>query len=141
MVRETYYTALFNLLMTLSGTQFKTVSRKLRLPANMNPADYDALFMTVDKQPIKQQLGLPAVHTLGAQLTIYVSNTDDKVSADPKLNAAIDAVEKVLKPCGLPTQTLGGLVQNCWIEGTIEVFSGSNSQFAAAVIPVKILVP
>lgn len=142
MIRETYYSALFSLLSTLKPSVFTTVSRKLVLPQNMNAADFDALYMVVHNQPIVPVMGAPSKHTLEAQLFLHIANPDSNGSADPLLNARLDAVENALKPLpGMPAQTLGGLVQHCWIEGTIEVFSGANAQFAAAIVPVKILVP
>jgi len=142
MIRETYYIALFSLLTKLKPASFTTVSRKLVLPQNMNAADFDALFMVAHDQPIVPARGQPSRHTLGAQLFIHVASPDASISADTILNGKIDAVENALNPLpGMPAQTLGGLVEHCWIEGTVEVFAGANSQIAAAIIPVKILVP
>jgi hypothetical protein len=48
----------------------------------------------------------------------------------------------VLAPTGrAETQTLGGLVSHCWIEGRIEMDSGDNDGQAKAIIPIRILVP
>lgn len=66
------------------------------------------------------------------------------------VNALIDAIEESLAPPDIPridenwgTQTLGGLVIDCWIEGTtVKVLGdGDPSGLCAAIIPVKILVP
>jgi len=143
MIRETYYSALFAVLQTLQGSAFSLVSRKLLLIGNMNSTDFPALFMVVHNQVTAAgPIGLPGKRTLGAQLFIYVSNPDATVSADPLLNTLIDVVEAALAPSPMSgTQTLGGIAQHCWIDGVTEVFSGSNSQSAAAIIPVKILVP
>lgn len=61
------------------------------------------------------------------------------------VNTLLEAVEAVLVPDNAATQcfTLGGLVQRCWIEGTVTKVSGDldpNGQ-AFLAIPLSILIP
>jgi hypothetical protein len=59
------------------------------------------------------------------------------------LNNMADALDVALAPSDMITgrQTLGGLVQHCWIEGHSEFDPGDLDGQAKAVIPIRILVP
>lgn len=143
MSREAAYQGLFNLLSTLqtAGT-VKIVDRRVQLLETMQPAQLPALFMAVGGQKVATKEKMPAARTFDATVFLYVANPDPKTSADIALNNLLDALEAVLAP--LPAQekqTLGGVVSHCWIEGAIEVFSGPLGQRAAAIVPVKMLVP
>lgn len=138
--RETYYAALFALLTTSPG--LKTVDRRVPLLENMDAAKLPGLFMAVGKQETRQQRGLPPIHVLGAEVFLYAANPDRTISADIVLNGLIDAVEAVLKPDpSTNVFTLGGLVSHCWIDADTEVFSGALGERAAAIVPIKMLVP
>ncbi len=145
MNREACYGALFTLLQGLAasnGGLFAIVDRRTRLLDEMKGAELPALFMMVANQKTDQAQGRPAKHTLGARLVVYVDNPDRHTAAGIALNNLLDLIEAALAPTpGFSAQTLGGIVQHAWIEGTIEVFEGSLGQKAAAVIPVLMLVP
>lgn len=58
------------------------------------------------------------------------------------LNPLLDAVDIALKPSPVTrSQTLGGLVTHCWIEGDVVIDAGDAGPQAVAMIPVKVLVP
>jgi hypothetical protein len=59
-----------------------------------------------------------------------------------RLNDYLDALEAVLRPApGQPTQTLGGLVHHCFIDGEILKVPGDDDGQGMAVIRITILVP
>jgi hypothetical protein len=142
MPRETYYAALFTLLGSLKTAGLvKVVDRKVRLLEEMSGAELPALFMQVGDQRVARKDGHRQV-TLGAEVILYVSNPDSKLSAAIALNGLIDAVDTALKPApSYRFQTLGGIAEHAWIEGKIEVFDGTLGQRAAAIVPINILVP
>ncbi|MDA8230348.1 MAG: hypothetical protein M0006_03325 [Magnetospirillum sp.] len=142
--RETYRQALFTRLQALQADgAVITCDRRARLLDDMNDGELPALFVMADDETVTEDDGAPPAHTLGAQVLIYTANPDPNTSAEVVLDDLLDAVEGALAPDSWATGTctLGGLVQHCRIEGDIKIFAGALGQRAAAVIPVKILVP
>lgn len=87
--------------------------------------------------------GLPPKRLLMADAWIY-SNAGKNPDAVPAtaLNALLDAIEAALAPSPVTnTQTLGGLVTHCWIEGKPEYYSGHLDGQAIAMVPISMLVP
>ena len=86
-----------------------------------------------------QPLGLPTKWTLNLDIYIYVKG-DGKTSQTPVINALLDALTNVLastNPSG--KQTLGGLVEHCWIEGSIQTDEGVLGDQSVVIVPIKIL--
>ena len=75
------------------------------------------------------------------------SLAEDEVGQDTALGATtLNALFKLVDQAFAPDSpngkfTLGGLVEHCWIEGNTDQDPGIVSQQAAAIVPVKILVP
>jgi hypothetical protein len=137
--REAIMTALFA--QVVGAYAFRTVGRRLQLWKET--PDQPALFLrnAGDHYPARAVRGLPAKVTIEAEIWLYVRVGPDK-SAIPgaALNALIDAVEMALQPGpAQEVQTLGGLVQHCWIEGKIEMDPGDLDGQAKAIIPVRML--
>jgi len=143
MTRETYYGALFALLQSLAGGgAFATCDRRVRFLHEMGAAELPALFMAVDRQQLIQRRGQPSRHQLGARLFVYAANPDRHTAAGIALNGLLDALDTALAPpTGSDAQTLGGLVSHAWIDGPIEVFEAPQSERAAAIVTVQMLVP
>jgi hypothetical protein len=127
---------------------FQTTGRRLKKANEI--AAQPALFINdgAEDHP-ERPSGLPDKIILEAQLWIYANGgqNPDAVPAT-QLNALIDAVEAALAPTPVfagsfpqNVQTLGGLVQHCWIEGKLEKYSGWTNGQAIAVVPVRMLVP
>lgn len=115
----------------------------------------------VSESITKSGRGIPSVRTWEVHLLCYamipdaqggvVPGTPNKTTGGASIiNPIIDAIETALAPPAIPlvddtwgTQTLGGLVEDCWIEGTtVKVLGdGDPSGLCAAIIPIKILVP
>ena len=92
--------------------------------------------------PVK---GLDAKVELEAGVYVYIHENDSAIPPSVQLNQMIDRVRTKLAPdhpdmCEY--QTLGGLVEHCWIEGTIEVFEAVENMLddqGIAIIPIRIL--
>jgi hypothetical protein len=135
--REAIYVALFNLI--ASNPSFVTTSRILKhwddVPAGQQPA----LFMAQGQQDATTERGKPTIWKLDAKLYVYV-RTDGAQVPSTVLNPLLDAIEAALQGNAAEnTQTLGGLVDYCRIEGTIETDEGTLGNQAVAIIPVSIL--
>jgi len=140
---ETIYQALFNRLSGIDG--FVTTSRRLKHFNNVAPDARPALFITQGNQTEVPVKGLDAKVELEAEVYIYIHENDSAIPPSVQLNQMIDRVRTKLAPdhpdmCEY--QTLGGLVEHCWIEGTIEVFEaveGMLDDQGIAIIPIRIL--
>ena len=139
MTREPIYAALYAKLQTIGGSVL-TYSRILQhwtdVASSRQPAMYQVQ-MTEVANP--QPLGLPTKWTLNLDIYIYVKG-DGKTSQTPVINALLDALTNVLastNPSG--KQTLGGLVEHCWIEGSIQTDEGVLGDQSVVIVPIKIL--
>lgn len=126
------------------------ISRRLALAENSprnTPSIYIRELDELYEQPGK---GLPPIRTLRADIICYaqIPKTDAANPGGHFLNPLVDAVEAALTTLtGTDSLqgylTLGGLVDRCWISGTVIKETGeidADGQ-AIAVIPVSILVP
>lgn len=124
------------------ATGFQTVSRRLKLWRDV--AAQPALFVrnaedTVANRPHR----MPARLTMNVEAWVYNQTGAGEANAPAVLqNYLLDALCAALEPdAGVETLTLGGLVYNCWIEGTIERHPGDLDGQAIAIIPINILLP
>ncbi len=151
--RENIYSALFALLTPLgpdgpgSPPMFNTVSRRLIPNSQLTPESQPALFMIESAENYQQEhIKMPPVVTLYADLWIaqFFSSALGPESAVPAtvINNLMDSLEdSLLAPAGIGVQTLGGLVQNAWIEGRASQYlPTSNGQQAISVVRVAMLV-
>ena len=139
--RETIYLALFSRLATISLLQ--TASRRLRHWDDVADTDCPALFLVAKNETPQRTLPLPSKRTFHADIYVYVKadQASDAVPAS-ELNPVIDAIEEALQAEKISgRQTLGGVVHDCYIDGTIETDEGLLGSVAAALIPVVILLP
>lgn len=137
--REPIMQALFTLL-TSSGA-YKTIGRRLELWTKV--AEQPALFLrhVGDSYP-PRPTGLPPKTEMDCEAWIYSKAGANKdIAPETALNALLDGLETALLPDPFPTQTLGGLVHHCWIEGRVEIHPGDLDAQAIAVVPIRILVP
>lgn len=140
--REEIMEALFTLLQTTSG--IVTFGRRLKLWNNVPAEQQPALFLVEHSEARLNSLrGTPGRLQLLAQIFLYVKTTDMEVIGGTELNNLIDAIEATLAPADpkVNVQTLGGLVDRCWINGTIIKDPGDIDGQALAIIPINILVP
>jgi len=134
--RESIYSALFAALAGVTG--LNTVSRRLKHYEDVSPAEQPALFMTATSQNGSQTKGLPSIYYLDSKIWIYVHETDKSIAPSTGLNNILDKIDAVLKPA-IPgnKQTLGGLVEHCWVDGEIVTDEGSLGDQAVAILTIK----
>jgi hypothetical protein len=154
--REPIYAALLLLLQTnLQGSPpvFVTVGRRHVHPEELAPAQQPALFiveMKESRQPRPQGTG--GKLTLDVWLVMYCFESainqppgQETTLAATQINALLLAIETALAPVfgtgPQNRQTLGGLVEHCWIEGETLIDQGIYTQQGGAIVPLKILVP
>jgi hypothetical protein len=137
--RESIMEALFALLKACPP--FLTVERRVRPWSSV--VEQPALFLSNSKEewPDPAARGLPRKVVITVELLIYCKTPLSEVPSR-QLNCLVRAIEEVLAPAGAMAnwQTLGGLVQHCWIGGELQHFPGDLAEQAFAQIPVKILV-
>jgi hypothetical protein len=142
--REQVYTAFFNHIQADAGitSRMKTFTRRLKLWTTVAKEDQPALYMEHAGESTSVIRGLPSAHVLDVNLWVYVGTDENETG--PILNPILDAIDASLAPTdagnGQNTQTLGGLVHHCWIEGQTQIFEGNLGDEAVAIVPVKILV-
>lgn len=137
--REAISSALFARVSAVPG--LVTTSRTLKhwndVPAELQPA----LFQAQRDQQISRVRGAPPVRRIPFDLYLYVRAVDD-TPPSTLLNAFLDAIEAALAPDNDMTgrNTLGGLVHDCIVDGTIETDEGTLGQQAVAIVPVLVLI-
>ncbi|QUY35623.1 hypothetical protein [Acinetobacter junii] len=141
---EAIYQALYNRL-SAKVDGMVTKSRRLRHFNHVQPSERPALFITQGNQQEGPVKGLNAKIELAAEVYLYIHEPDKEKPPSSQLNLFIDRIREAIKP-EFPAiceyQTLGGLVEHCWIDGTIEVYEAVENMLddqAIAIIPVRIL--
>ena len=139
MTREAIYAALFAKLSAISG--LKKSSRRLLHWSDVSPADQPALFMARGSEQIQQVTGQPSRVTLEAKVYVYAHVTDPNAAPSTAINGLLDQITAAVAPGQGPQnkQTLGGLVEHCWIDGEIVTDEGSLGDQAAAIFIIKML--
>lgn len=138
MNREAIYQALFAKLAAVPG--LKTTSRKLRHWSDVQASEQPALFQAQKNEVGIRQQGLDTKWTLNLDIYVYV-NTSGEACPASQLNQIMDDIEAALLPDNQikNTNTLGGLVHHCRIEGSIETDEGTLGDQAVAIVPIVIL--
>jgi hypothetical protein len=143
MNREAVYAALFSLLETAQG--FATVSRRLRHWEEVQPEEKPAMFVRQTTETNSGSVGKPPLWNLKGEIYIYVTTEaqiDRDIVPSQLLNPLLDSVTDLFAPEGMEyKQTLGGLVERCYISGPIETSEGSLGDQEVAIIPFTIVVP
>lgn len=140
---EIIYQALFDRLSNVQG--MVSVSRRLKHFNHVNDDQRPALFVAQGNQAENPVKGLNAKIILSADLYLYVYEADPDKAISTQINTFVDAIREAIKPDFPETceyQTLNGLVEHCWIDGTIEVYEGVDGMLdgqGIAIIPVQIL--
>ncbi|WP_428491692.1 hypothetical protein [Rhodopila sp.] len=127
--------------------EFNTISRRFRLPENVTSPEMPALFIVEPSETHVQSIeGLPDNATIDISLYLYTNaGLDPNEEPITTLNLLIDKVAAALTSDAPPpfdqVCTLGGMVQHCWIEGTLAKDPGDLEGVGLARIPLKIQVP
>jgi len=139
MNREAIFAALWALAPT---AQVTTSGRKLRHWDDLKSSDFPALFQAQGDDEIAAHGNLPPAHSMLAKWWVY-AYTDPSQNKTPAevINPLLDAVEAALAPePGQSAQTLGGLVDQCYIEGKVETDEGLLGDYSVAIVPIRIKV-
>ena len=139
MIREPIYAALFALIQ--SAAPFVTASRRLRHWSDVGAAEQPALFMIQKSEAAEERRSLPVKWRTSVELYLYAQAPDDATPPSIVMNPLLDALEVALAPDPAShVQSLGGLVQHCWIAGRITTDEGVLGGQSVAIVPVEILV-
>lgn len=136
--REDVYATLFGLTSKIEGVKIR--SRKLTHWTDC--PEFPAVYMhQLPETVVKTGRGIPSIHTLHVEFYVYVKvpGNDDPA---PHVNRLVDAVCDAVAPAipgAFNKQTLGGLVQDCWVDGDIMNDEGVLGETGVAIIPVSIL--
>jgi hypothetical protein len=140
MNREAIYSALFSHL--AAAAPFAYTSRRLKHWTDLQPAEKPALMVIQKNETAHRIHGFPPKWTLEVDIYVYCQAPDEYKSASTVLNPLIDAIESALAPPPYAeVQTLGGLVDHCWIEGKTQTDEGALQGDAVCILPVFIMVP
>ncbi len=139
MNREPIYAALFAVVQ--GAAPFVTASRRLRHWSDVAAAEQPALFMIQKSETAEERRPLPVKWRARVDLYVYAQAPDELTAPATVINPLLDAVETALAPDPVShVQTLGGLVQHCWIAGQIQTDEGVLGGQSVAIVPVEILV-
>lgn len=117
---------------------FITVSRRLAHWADVDKMAQPYFCMAQGRDEYVTETGQPTRYRMTCDLYVYC-RTDGDPDPGPILNPLIDAVEAAIAPNPVEgKQTLGGLVEWCRIEGTIETDEGTLGAQSVAIIPLAI---
>lgn len=137
--RENIYASLFGLIQTVPGVS--NISRKLTHWGDC--PQFPALYLHQKGESVRKSgRRLPSIHTMSCEVYVYVRVGDGDLSASA-LNALTDLVSAAIAPAHpsvLNQQTLGGQVEDCWIDGEIVTDEGTLGNIGVAIIPISILV-
>lgn len=132
----------------VDARRFKTISRRVRLFADVPTSEQPACFQAEWRSVEEQRTGLPYKTTLEANWIIFQAIGKDKNALGAvENNLIIGGCRRALAPLtsdpGFPDQrnTLGGLVHHCFISGAIFKDPGDIDDQGMLVIPIKVLVP
>ena len=136
---EQVYAALFALSTSVPG--LTTTSRRLKNAQDVAPADSPALYQVQGQQKALYKPNDPGIiWDITATWIIVVIDNDPTQPITPVLNPIMDAITAALAPLpSQPRNTLGGLVESCAIEGSVEIYEGVLGDRAIAVVPIRLL--
>lgn len=139
--RETIYNALLGRAESISPYPFKLVSRQPQPWTNLDAGNLPALFQWERGETEKQTTyGLGRWTAKVAWMVLFQpsQNASDVVAS--RMNPVLDALEaSLLADVPGQKQTLGGLVENAWIDGEVIKELGVLSTIAALVIPITVI--
>lgn len=127
----------------------ETYSQRFTMPQAVGPQDLPRLMLMWRPEDIQNPgLATPAKRDWEFWIVVVFQNPDKTVAGDTIINPILDAIELALAPSGqgfgaFGSQTLGGLVYSCKIEGPIHRESGDTDSngLGGAVVPVHVMIP
>lgn len=147
--REKIYSAFYALLegqLLAPSGPFAYGSRRYRPVGSLGASQYPAFYLTeVGEEYDRSVLYVPAKVTLFAHVTIQTANGLDPANITAtQVNDLADAVESAVTSAALPSaqSTLGGLVQDAWVNGRqAQVIGSSSAKYSEQVVGIEIILP
>jgi hypothetical protein len=140
--RKQIFAALFALATEPGPSAFQTTGRIAKHWSDVSPADQPAFYQLEGKQVGVTIPRTPTKWTFHAEWLIYAhsKNTIGGDALVDLLNDLIDAAVALVTPTpGRETQTLGELVTDVRLDGTIELSNGLLGDQAVAILPLIII--
>lgn len=139
MDREAIYAALFA--KVKAAANFALVDRKLYPMAEVPLDQRPALFQLQFSETIEKKKGFPAKYTIKLKLWIYGTVANSGEYPSTAINVLLDLVTAALAPGADEIQNLGlpNVVNDCRIEGEIEIYEGVLGTTCEAIVPVTII--
>jgi hypothetical protein len=149
--REAIYDGLLAHLKSVLEDRFKTYSRRHIMPPDLAPEQQPALFVVQVREDRKAEpVGTGGVLTLEGALIFYRIDTGSDVAPGKEgklvatdLHADLKAIDDAFAGDAggaFERFTIGGLVNNCWIQ-SVEMDQGIFGKQAAGAITFKVLCP
>ncbi len=140
-VRENIYAALFAAAtLNLQTNGVVTISRRLKHWADVPSDRQPAVYMLQRQESVNPETpGELAYWTFKVDLYVYVWTAPDK-NPGPIINPIIDLIHAnfIAAQNSDGSATLGGLVMDAYIDGTIETSEGCLGDQEVAIIPVTV---
>lgn len=134
----------------LSSNQFVKNGRRLTKPEQAAAPGEPGLYLVKPSEDYKysdndESRGVPAKREISFVAVVYtdVGTDADAVPAD-LIDTLLDAIDAALQSGldpGTFKQTLGGLVDDCRIEGRIEFSPGDSQGKGETIIPITVVLP
>jgi hypothetical protein len=149
-MREAIYVALANLVFNHPDivATFVTTGRKLRHHAQVagGSAACPAIYLVQNPGETHERAGkgIPVKRTFRCHFVMYFYTPDGGTAVPATAcNTGLDAIDNTINQPGNPqnTQTLGGLVEHVYTEGSIALDEGLLQDFSIVAVPVTILIP
>jgi hypothetical protein len=140
--REQIMTALCARIFAIAD--FKTTGRRALLWKDVPFDKQPACFVQNVKETTDHPNTMLAIRRMYIDVVFYVQvGSNPEAEPGAPINKLLDALDAALVSDDdlRNTLTLGGLVQQCWIEGDTDIDQGGRDGQAKAIVPVLILVP
>jgi hypothetical protein len=142
--RDAIYNALFYLLCQTTppsylGGKWNTTSRDLDEWTKVPAADQPALYVVALANHGSQLVEAMEQWKLMASVIVYYKRDVLDDPANPRDTAVldvIDMIDKTIHPIPGEHQTLGGLVHNCYVDGTVMFDAGLTDTQAVVMVPI-----
>lgn len=124
------------------GGNFLTVGRRLTDPTTIGGGPYPAVYVIKPNERYERDGNMPPKRFMEFYAVIYTNVGDDPnaIPADA-IDDLLDAVDANLAPAAGEEgrQTLGGLVENCLIDGNIDIGPNDILSKGQAVVPITVM--
>lgn len=140
--REQIALALFKLLSGISAFAYASRRPQLWNEATAMPALY--MGNPNEEYVYQHGTGSPAHITLSFDIFIYINvGLDPNTIPDTQVNNLLDTLETTLGGVAIngQPQTLGGIVNQAWIEGPVHRVPGYLNGQGMVILTIKVLVP